>query len=119
MLWSKEIIWNVSTVLMAVDSDKGRKEGVKMKLLNCTKISNFVWFLTILILCGVLNIAPMTLAAGNQYMEGNNPIELDVEISEDMVKGQTDEAMEYLRGLGPKAEEAYGDITAHLQGMLQ
>ena len=65
MLWSKEIIWNVSTVLMAVDSDKGRKEGVKMKLLNCTKISNFVWFLTILILCGVLNIAPMTLAAGD------------------------------------------------------
>jgi hypothetical protein len=36
-----------------------------------------------------------------------------------MVKGSTDEAMEYLRGLGPKAEEAYGEITSHLQGMLQ
>ena len=64
-------------------------------------------------------LRPMTLAMGNQYMEGSNPIELDVEISEDMVKGSTDEAMEYLRGLGPKAEEAYGEITSHLQGMLQ
>ena len=65
MLWSRKTIWSLSTVLMAVDSDKGRKEGVKMKLLNCTKISNFVWILTILMLCGVLNLVPMTLAAGD------------------------------------------------------
>ena len=36
-----------------------------MKRLNCTKISNFVWILTILMLCGVLNTAPMALAAGD------------------------------------------------------
>ncbi len=65
MLWSRKTIWNVGTVLKEVKNDMGRKEGVKMKLLNCTKISNFVWILTILILCGVLNIAPMTLAAGD------------------------------------------------------
>lgn len=64
-------------------------------------------------------LRPLTLALGNQYMEGTNPIELDIEISEDMVKGSTDEAMEYLRSLGPKAEGAYEDITAYLQGMMQ
>jgi N-acetylneuraminic acid mutarotase len=41
----------------------GRREGVKMKRLNCTKISNFVWILTALVLSGVLNITPMALAA--------------------------------------------------------
>ncbi len=35
-----------------------------MKRLNCTKIRNFVWILTALVLSGVLNTAPMALAAG-------------------------------------------------------
>ena len=36
-----------------------------MKRLNCIKDSNFVWILTALVLCGVLNVAPMALAAGD------------------------------------------------------
>jgi sugar lactone lactonase YvrE len=35
-----------------------------MKRLNCAKISNFVCTLTSLVLCGILNTAPMALAAG-------------------------------------------------------
>ena len=38
-----------------------------MKLINCTKISNFVWILTALALCGILNTAPMALAAGETW----------------------------------------------------
>jgi hypothetical protein len=36
-----------------------------MKLINCTKISNFVWILAAFVLCGVLNTTPMALAAGD------------------------------------------------------
>jgi N-acetylneuraminic acid mutarotase len=67
MLWSRKTIWSLSTVLTTMEENKCRKEGVKMKRLNCTQISNFVWVLTILILCGVLNVASMTLAAGDSW----------------------------------------------------
>ncbi len=67
MLWSKKAIWNVGTVLMAVKKDNRRKERVKMKRLDCTKISNLVWTLTALVLCGILNAAPMALAAGDTW----------------------------------------------------
>jgi N-acetylneuraminic acid mutarotase len=63
MLWSRKIIWSLCTVLMAVKKDNCRKESVKMKRLKCAKISNFVWILIILMLWGILNIAPMTMAA--------------------------------------------------------
>ena len=64
MLWSRKIIWSLCTVLMAVKKDNCRKESVKMKRLKFAKIGNFVWILIILMLCGVLNTAPMALAAG-------------------------------------------------------
>ncbi len=67
MLWSRKTIWNFSSVLMAMKKDKYRKEGVKMKRLDCAKISNFVWILTTLVLCGILNAAPMALAAGDTW----------------------------------------------------
>jgi len=38
-----------------------------MKLLKCAKLSNFVWVLTSLMLIGVLNVAPMTVAAGDSW----------------------------------------------------
>jgi N-acetylneuraminic acid mutarotase len=67
MLWSKKTIWNVSTVLMTMKENKCRKKGVKMKRLDCAKISNFVWILTALVLSGVLNVAPMAVAARDTW----------------------------------------------------
>jgi len=67
MLWSRKTIWSLISGLRAAKKDKYRKEGVKMKLLKCAEISNLGLALTSLILSGVLNIAPMALAAGDTW----------------------------------------------------
>jgi hypothetical protein len=66
---------------------------------------------------------PAILALTNQAYSENSNIEM-ADITPDMIKemgeeAEGTEAMEYLRGLAPRAGEAYEDITASLQGMLQ
>jgi len=62
-------------------------------------------------------LRPLTLAIGNQYLQGSEPIDLDVEITEDMVKGAKSKTMEYLRGLGEG--ETMENASLRLEEMLQ
>lgn len=64
-------------------------------------------------------LRPMTLAVGQQYFQGNNPIDLDVEITEDMVKGTTEEAMGFLRGQMERGAGTFEDVSTRLQEMLK
>jgi hypothetical protein len=64
-------------------------------------------------------LRPLTLAMGQQYIQGNNPIDLDVNITQDMVKEPMDATMEYLRSQVGKAGETYESVSTRLQEMLQ
>jgi len=64
-------------------------------------------------------LRPITLAMGQQYLAGKNPIDIDVNISQDMVKEPLDEALGYLRSQGRMAVETYEDVSTRLQEMLQ
>ncbi len=64
-------------------------------------------------------LRPLTLAVGQQYFQGNNPIDLDVDITEDMVKGTTEEVMGFLRGQMERGAGTFEDVSTRLQEMLQ
>jgi len=62
-------------------------------------------------------LRPLTLAMGNQYLQGEKLIDLDVEITKDMVKETQGEVMGYLRGLGESGTAE--DASQRLEEMLQ
>lgn len=64
-------------------------------------------------------LRPIMIGLGQQAIQGVNPIDLDVDITEDMVKGPRDEALGYLRSQGRLAVENYEDVSTRLQEMLQ
>lgn len=64
-------------------------------------------------------LRPIVAGLGQQVIQGENPIDLDVNITQDMVKGPVDETMEYLRSQVGKAGESYESVSTRLQEMLQ
>jgi len=64
-------------------------------------------------------LRPLMIGLGQQAIQGVNPIDLSVDITQDMVKGPTDEALGYLRSQGRMAVETYEDVSTRLQEMLQ
>jgi hypothetical protein len=65
------------------------------------------------------DLRPILIGLGQQAIQGVNPIDLDVDISQDMVKEPADEALGYLRSQGRMAVETYEDVSTRLQEMLQ
>jgi hypothetical protein len=64
-------------------------------------------------------LRPLMLASGQEYFQGRNPIPLDVDITQDMVKEPMDAAMGYLRGQMERGAGTFEDVSTRLQEMLQ
>lgn len=114
------VIWDLATAAVG-----GIATGVTANLVQSAPVRNM--FLRLAHAEGkpaltqtiMQDLRPMVVALGQQYLEGRNPFDLDVNISPDMVKEPVDEALGYLRSQGRMAVETYEDVSTRLQEMLQ